>query len=110
MVAFDRTYLGRHGSSYIGSAASRLVDISPARFPQQFSIPILIVHGALDRRVPVAQSRDLVARLRGAGKQEGQDFVYLEQPQNTHNLGREADRIEFIEAVQRFLAQHNPAN
>jgi len=58
--------------------------------------------------VPVAQSRGLIDRLRAAGKVEGRDFVYLEQPQNTHNLPREADRIEFMEAVQRFLARHNP--
>ena len=108
MVAYDRDYLGRHGSTYLGSAASRLTDISPARFANQFSIPILIVHGAEDQRVPVAQSRNLVARLRAAGKVEGRDFVYLEQPQNTHNLPREADRVEFMEAVRAFLARHNP--
>jgi dipeptidyl aminopeptidase/acylaminoacyl peptidase len=110
MVAYDRNYLGRHGSQYIGSAASRLVDISPARFASQFSIPILIVHGAQDERVPVAQSRDLVTRLRAAGKVEGRDFVYLEQARNTHHLPLEEHRVEFIEAVQRFLAQHNPAS
>ncbi|HEY0324430.1 MAG TPA: prolyl oligopeptidase family serine peptidase [Allosphingosinicella sp.] len=109
MVAYDRNYLGRHGSQYIGSAASRLVDISPARFASQFSIPILIVHGAEDERVPVAQSRNLVERLRAAGKVEGRDFVYLEQPRNTHHLPLESDRTEFIEAVARFLAAHNPA-
>jgi dipeptidyl aminopeptidase/acylaminoacyl peptidase len=109
MVAYDRDYLGRHGSQYIGSAASRLVDISPARFASQFSIPILIVHGAEDERVPVAQSRNLVERLRAAGKVEGRDFVYLEQPRNTHHLPLESDRTQFIEAVARFLATHNPA-
>lgn len=108
MVAYDRNYLGRYGSQYLGSAASRLVDVSPARFASQYSIPILIVHGAQDQRVPVAQSRNLVARLRAAGKVEGRDFVYLEQPENTHNLPREADRVEFMEAVKRFLERHNP--
>ena len=109
MVARDRTYLGRYGSQYIGSAASRLADVSPARFARQYSTPILIVHGARDQRVPVSQSRNLVDRLRDAGKVEGRDFVYLEQRRNTHNLPREEDRLEFLEAVQRFLAQHNPA-
>lgn len=108
MVAYDRNYLGRHGSQYLGSAASRLVDVSPARFAEQFSIPILIVHGAEDQRVPVAQSRNLVARLRAAGKVEGRDFVYLEQPENTHHLPREVDRVEFMEAVRAFLVRHNP--
>ena len=109
MVAYDRNYLGRYGSQYIGSAASRLADISPARFARQYSTPILIVHGARDQRVPVAQSRNLVDRLRDAGKVEGRDFVYVEQRRNTHNLPREEDRLEFLQAVQSFLAQHNPA-
>lgn len=109
MVAFDRNYLGRHGSQYIGSAASRLAEVSPARFARQYAIPILIVHGREDERVPVAQSRSLVERLRGAGKVEGRDFVYLEQPRNTHHLPREEDRVQFMEAVERFLARHNPA-
>jgi dipeptidyl aminopeptidase/acylaminoacyl peptidase len=109
MVAYDKTYLGRYGSQYLGSAASRLGEVSPSRFASQYSIPILIVHGAKDERVPVAQSRTLVERLKAAGKVEGRDFVYLEQPRNTHHLPLEEHRIEFMEAVKKFLAQHNPA-
>jgi dipeptidyl aminopeptidase/acylaminoacyl peptidase len=109
MVAHDRDYLGRYGSQYIGSAASRLADVSPARHPEQFSAPILIVHGARDDRVPVAQSRTLVSRLRNAGKVEGRDFVYVEQPRNTHHLPLEADRLQLLEEMQRFLARHNPS-
>jgi dipeptidyl aminopeptidase/acylaminoacyl peptidase len=109
MVAFDRDYLGRYGSQYIGSAASRLADVSPGRHPEQYSAPILIVHGARDQRVPVSQSRNLVDRLRRAGKVEGRDFVYVEQPRNTHNLPLEADRLQFLEEARRFLAAHNPA-
>ena len=108
MVSYDRNYLGRYGSQYIGSAASRLGDISPSRFARDYSIPILIVHGARDVRVPVSQSRDLVARLRRAGKVEGRDFVYLEQPRNTHHLPLESDRLQLLQEMQRFLAQHNP--
>lgn len=109
MVAHDRDYLGRYGSQYIGSAASRLADVSPARHAAQFSAPILIVHGARDQRVPVAQSRTLVRRLRDAGKVEGRDFVYVEQPRNTHNLPLEADRLQLLDEAQRFLARHNPS-
>jgi dipeptidyl aminopeptidase/acylaminoacyl peptidase len=110
MVRYDRDYLGRYGSQYIGSAASRLADVSPSLHAAQFSAPILIVHGARDDRVPVEQSRDLVRRLRGAGKVEGRDFVYVEQPRNTHHLPLEADRLQLLEEMQRFLARHNPAH
>lgn len=109
MVRYDRDYLGRYGSQYIGSAASRLADVSPSLHAADFSTPILIVHGARDDRVPVAQSRTLVSRLRAAGKIEGRDFVYVEQPRNTHHLPLEADRLQLLEEMQRFLGQHNPA-
>ncbi len=108
MVAFDRDYLGEFGAKYIG-AAGRLPEISPARHAKQFSIPILIVHGREDKRVPVSQSRNLVKALKSAGKVEGRDFIYVEQPKNTHHFPFEADEVQFIEAVRDFLAKHNPA-
>ena len=110
MVRYDRSYLGRYGSSFIGGASTDLRNVSPAYYAAQYAAPILIVHGARDMRVPVQQSRDLVRRLRAAGKREGRDYVYLEQRRNTHNLPLEEDRIQFLETVQRFLAQHNPAD
>ena len=108
MVRYDRGYLGEFGAKYIG-AAGRLPEISPARHAKQFSIPILIVHGKVDQRVPVSQSRNLVKALKSAGKVEGRDFVYLEQPKNTHNFPFEADEVDFLQAVRDFLAKHNPA-
>ena len=109
MVKYDRNYLGRYGSSFIGGASTDLRNVSPAYHPEQYSIPIMIVHGAKDERVPVAQSRDLVKGLRAAGKKEGVDFVYVEQPRNTHQLPLEADRVQLLEEIQKFLAKHNPA-
>ena len=90
-------------------AAGDLGAISPAYHPEMFSTPILIVHGAKDQRVPVAQSRGLVSKLKGAGKKEGVDFLYLEQPLNTHNLLREQDRTRFLQEMKKFLDKHNPA-
>lgn len=109
MITFDREYLGQYGSQYIGAAASRLADVSPARHTSARWAPILIVHGAEDQRVPVAQARFLVERLRASGKVEGRDFRYVEQPKNTHNLPFEADRLQWLEEAARWLAMHNPA-
>ena len=109
MVAYDRNYLGRYGSKYIGSAASKLADVSPGRHASEYSTPIMIVHGAKDQRVPVDQSRNLVKRLKAAGKVEGRDFIYIEQPRNTHHLPLEEDRIQLLEEMKKFLAAHNPA-
>ncbi|OYW21069.1 MAG: hypothetical protein B7Z43_11570 [Sphingomonas sp. 12-62-6] len=83
--------------------------MSPGLHPENYKIPVLIIHGAKDVRVPVAQSRDLVARLKAAGKVEGKDFVYVEQPLNTHNLLREEDRLQVLIETKKFLEKHNPA-
>jgi len=109
MMRYDKNYLGRYGAKMgMGSASGDLVDASPGLHPEKYSIPILIVQGARDKRVPPSQARDLVARLKKAGKIEGKDFAYLEQPLNTHNLLREEDRIQLMQEVKNFLAKYNP--
>ncbi|WP_300973556.1 alpha/beta fold hydrolase [Sphingomonas sp. LHG3406-1] len=109
MTAYDRNYLGEYGSKYIGSAAGRLADVSPARHADSKWAPILIVHGAKDQRVPVAQARYLVDQLKASGKVDGKDFKYIEQPNNTHNLPFESDRLQWLEEAAKWLAAHNPA-
>lgn len=109
MVQHDKNYLGRYGAkTYLGNAGN-LIDVSPGLHPEKYSAPILIIHGARDQRVPVSQSRNLVAALKRAGKVEGRDFVYIEQPLNTHNLLREPDRVQVLQEVSKFLQAHNPA-
>lgn len=110
MVKYDKGYLGKYGAkNFLGSAGTSLVDVSPGLHPEQYSIPILIIQGAKDVRVPAAQSRDLVARLKKVGKVEGKDFIYIEQPLNTHNLLREEDRMQVLTETLKFLKKHNPA-
>lgn len=110
MKAYDKNYFGKFSSKMgMGSASANLVDASPGLHPEKYSIPILIIQGARDVRVPPAQSRDLVARLKRVGKVEGTDFVYVEQPLNTHNLLREPDRIQVLSETLKFLKTHNPA-
>jgi dipeptidyl aminopeptidase/acylaminoacyl peptidase len=79
--------------------------VSPLRFPEQFSAPILIMHGKLDLRVPVDQSRDMAAKLKAAGK----DHRYVEQPLGDHHFSRQEDRLQFLKEVEAFLAKYNPA-
>jgi dipeptidyl aminopeptidase/acylaminoacyl peptidase len=109
MVNYDKDYLGAYGAKTALGAAGVLDRVSPGRYPAQYSSPILIIHGEKDQRVPVSQSRDLVKRLKGAGKVEGRDFVYLEIPRETHNLLLESSRLKVLEEVKKFLEKHNPA-
>ncbi|MFA1538734.1 alpha/beta hydrolase family protein [Actinomadura monticuli] len=63
--------------------------------------PLLIVHGARDEAVPVAQSRALRARLLELGRTEGVDFDYLEADDD-HNGVVQAWAPVLREAVVRF--------
>jgi dipeptidyl aminopeptidase/acylaminoacyl peptidase len=69
-------------------------------------VPVLLVHGKKDLRVPVKQSREMAEKL---GK-HGKAFRYVEQPEGDHHLSRQADRLQFLQLLEAFLATHNPAN
>ena len=69
----------------------------------------MIVHGLRDARVPIAQARTLVSRLRGSGKVQGTDFEYIEQRENTHNLNYDDVWVEWLEGAERWLTRWNPA-
>jgi dipeptidyl aminopeptidase/acylaminoacyl peptidase len=109
MRNYDKEYLGSFGSNYLAKGAAELSTVSPALNAGGRWAPIMIVHGVRDQRVPVAQARTLVSALRSAGKKEGTDFVYLEQPKNTHNLPYDDVRIEWLKGVETWLTKHNPA-
>lgn len=109
MRSYDKGYLGTFGSNYLAKGAAELSTVSPAKNADGKWAPIMIVHGVRDQRVPVAQARTLVSALKSAGKKEGVDFEYLEQPKNTHNLPYDDVAIEWLKAVETWLGKHNPA-
>jgi dienelactone hydrolase len=105
MARYDSRFL--YGAEYKRVLIKQAPDfdsVSPLRFPEQFSTPILIMHGKLDLRVPVNQSREMADRLKAAGK----PYRYVEQPLGDHHFSRAEDRIQFLREVDAFLKQHNP--
>ncbi|MFL6846522.1 MAG: alpha/beta hydrolase family protein [Allosphingosinicella sp.] len=106
LLRYDSHFLfsGR-GIDWLRRQAPNLRDVSPINHPEQFSIPILLVHGKKDQRVLVKQSRELAERLRDAGK----EVRYVEQPEGDHHVSRQADRLQFLTELEAFLKQHNPA-
>jgi dipeptidyl aminopeptidase/acylaminoacyl peptidase len=106
MLRFNSDFLGAGArQDWLRQQIGDLKGVSPLNFPEQFSSPILIVHGKKDRTVPVSQSRLLAKRLKDAGK----NATYIEQPEGDHHFSREADRLEFLKALEAFLAKYNPA-
>lgn len=100
----DQALWGQSTAAWLREQAPDLTSVSPINRPEKFSIPILIMHGRKDLRVPVAQSRMMADKL----KQAGRDVTYIEQPLADHHFSRSEDRLEFLRAMEGFLARHNP--
>jgi len=106
MLRADSRFLNSGaGTDWTRKQAPDLKGVSPANFIDQFSIPLLLVHGAKDQVVEVKQSRSLASKLKAAGK----TVEYIEQPEGDHHLSRYADRLSLLKALEVFLAKYNPA-
>jgi dipeptidyl aminopeptidase/acylaminoacyl peptidase len=106
MVAHQRNFLFSGSSTdWLKEQAPDLKSVSPVNYPEQVSIPLLLMHGEKDRRVPIVQSRVMAQKLKAAGK----DVTYVVQKEADHFFTRAEDRLEFLKALEAFLAKHNPA-
>jgi len=106
MLKHTRNFLfGGARGDWLREQAPDLKNVSPLNFPEDFSIPVLLVHGDEDRVVPPVQSKVLAQKLKAAGK----DVTYIVQPEADHHFSRMEDRLEFLKALEAFLAKHNPA-
>ncbi|MBT2478893.1 S9 family peptidase [Streptomyces sp. ISL-94] len=75
---------------------------SPLSRADDIRIPILVVQGANDVRVPREEAEQLVAALEA----KGIPYEYLLFPDEGHGLARPANRQAYYAAVERFLAAH----
>ena len=100
------SYFGKFLREYWKGQVSDLDSVSPIKNASRVGIPVLLVHGKKDQRVPVDQSRDMVRALQRAGK----DVTYIEQPEGDHHFSRDEDMVQFLLESEKFLDQHNPAD
>jgi dipeptidyl aminopeptidase/acylaminoacyl peptidase len=103
---YDSQFLTGNGvADWLKKQAPNFAVVSPHDNAAHFSIPILLVHGRADRRVPVNQSRMMASALKAAGK----PYQYIEQPLADHFFSRSEDRLQFLKAMKAFLDEYNPA-
>lgn len=112
-VKWVDSYRGSNSSSAdywkraIGSRFTSQDDLatySPARRTDQVRAPIMLIHGDIDLIVPIEQSEIMAAALEDAGKPY--EFVRLEG--ENHNILFGETRVEMMEALERFVLEHNP--
>jgi dipeptidyl aminopeptidase/acylaminoacyl peptidase len=107
MKRYDGRFLGSGARmDWLKKQAPDFRNVSPINFPEQFSIPVLIVHGKEDTTVPYSQSRSMADKLKDAGK----DVTFVTQPLGDHHFTRGADRLEFLKALEAFLKKYDPVD
>jgi len=76
--------------------------VSPSEAVDNIHIPVLILHGSDDTRVPISQSETMVRALRRADR----DVTYVELDGGDHDLSRAEDRLATFQAIEAFLDEH----
>ncbi len=81
---------------------ARIVAASLTGRADAVAAPILLIHGVDDTTVPIDQSERMEAALRRAGK----DVTFIRLRGEDHYLYRPETRLEAMQAVEAFLAEH----
>jgi len=106
-IEFDRadTKRTRFGRTYwaqaIGDRAQAQA-ISPVSMIEKFDVPVLIVHGGSDERVPIQNAE----ALRGKLEQMGRPYDWLVYPKEGHGFYTEEHRTALYQKMESFLARY----
>jgi dipeptidyl aminopeptidase/acylaminoacyl peptidase len=79
-----------------------LESISPITRVDAIRVPLMVIHGANDPRVPVHEAEQLVAALKRAGR----EVEYLRYEDEGHGLAKAKNRADAWPKVVAFLRQH----
>jgi dipeptidyl aminopeptidase/acylaminoacyl peptidase len=99
----DDPILKRNLKLELGSEKD-LKAVSPIRFVDKVSAPILLIHGTDDTVVNIAQSKTMADALRQAGKQV--DFIILQK--QDHWLSNSEERQDMLQDSVDFVMKNNP--
>lgn len=86
----------------IGLDDATLKAISPLYHVDALNVPVLIVHGEKDPRVPVKNAEV----LRDALQKSGKPYEWLVKPKELHGFYSEENNTDFLEHLQAFLDKY----
>lgn len=93
-----RNYLERT----LGRDPAELAAHSPLTHAAAVKVPVMLVHGSRDERVPLAHSQALRRALTAAGNAP----LWMEVPNEGHGFYNDANSAAFLTALEGFLASH----
>ena len=89
-----------------GEETFDLKTVSPLYTVDRLKVPVLLMHGDDDQRVPYKQSKLFADALKEAGKTY--EFVTLKD--EGHGFSTSANMQLWLDSLDAFLAKYNPAN
>lgn len=106
LVREHRSFTSGHNvvDKQVGKIGEGLKEASPINFASKVRVPVLLVHGNMDRQVDVEHSRAMHAALKDAGK----NVTYIELEGEDHHLSAEHHRLTMFKAMDEFLAENMP--
>jgi dipeptidyl aminopeptidase/acylaminoacyl peptidase len=93
-----------------GPADFDLKTISPLYNLDKLKVPLLLLHGDKDERVPFKQTRLLSEALKAAGKTGGKDYEFIALPGEGHGFSTSANEKIWLDKLDAFLKRYNPAD
>ena len=98
----DQSYAFLEASLGDLSDKGKLREKSPIELVENYTAPVLLLHGERDYTVGVAQSREMINAL----KKENKDVTYVELEDEIHDGWSIDNEILFLESVESFLSEH----
>jgi dipeptidyl aminopeptidase/acylaminoacyl peptidase len=84
--------------------ADVMLELSPITHLERIKVPLMVVHGSNDPRVPVSEAEQLVARMRELGK----EVVFLRLDDEGHGLAKVRNRTTIYTEIVKFIVKHTP--
>lgn len=81
-----------------------LEQYSPRRHADKVEAPVLFVHGADDRRVPIKHAEG----MRDALKSAGRPYEWVVYSGEGHGFLKPENRLDYYRKMEAFLGKHNP--
>ena len=112
ILRYDRKFLSRKGREdweelVEGDGSASLDEVSPYRLAAQLSRPLLLAHGTEDTNVPFSQYRSM-RDAAAKGAPVAPQLLVIEE--EGHSFSTPENEGLWYETLDKFLAQHNPAD
>lgn len=90
----------------LGNNNAELRAISPVNFADKIKVPVLLVHGDMDRQVDIKHSVQMNEALQNANK----EVTFITLPNEDHYLTNEDNRVATFKAMDEFLNKNLPVS